>query len=82
MKYFILGISLLSIYIPQGFSQVDTLLINKRKANTNIILGSTLMLSGIIMSQSNKQGHQVGIPCFMVGITLTSFGREKRKRIN
>ena len=80
MKNLILG--LLIICISPTFCQTNVSMIDKKDIHTKIILGSTLMLSGIIMSQSNiHEGHRIGIPCFMLGVTLTAAGHDKRKKL-
>lgn len=52
-----------------------------KNLNTHITFGVTMMTSGIIMSQSTVQGHRVGIPCFMIGISIFAIAKERKQKL-
>lgn len=64
-----------------AFSQAATDTARLNRTNTYITLGSCLMASGVIMSQSTSSGNRVGIPCFAIGISIFSIAKDKRNKI-
>jgi len=73
---------LLLLATTTTYTQNDSLLRREKNiSNTYLGLGLLMTASGVVMSRQDPYGHRVGIPCFMIGITIYSFGKEKRKEI-